>query len=32
VRLGEDRLPEFIPPSYVDPQQKPRRNRYHRRT
>jgi hypothetical protein len=26
-----DGLPEFIPPAYIDPQQLPRRNRYHRR-
>jgi hypothetical protein len=32
LRLGEDRLPEFIPPAYVDLQQRPHRNRYHRRT
>jgi hypothetical protein len=28
----KDGLPEFIPPSYIDPSQLPRRNRYHRRT
>ena len=32
VRLGADRLPEFVPPSYVDPEQRPLRNQYHRRT
>jgi hypothetical protein len=32
MRLGTDGLPEFIPPAYVDPQRKPRRNQYHRRT
>ena len=32
VRLGPDRLPEFIPPSYVDPLRLPRRNQYHSRT
>jgi len=32
VRLGADRLPEFIPPRYIDPAQVPRRNQYHRRT
>lgn len=32
VRLGPDQMPEFIPPAYVDPQRRPRRNRYHRRT
>jgi hypothetical protein len=26
-----DGLPEFIPPAYIDPDQIPRRNRYHRR-
>jgi hypothetical protein len=26
-----DGLPEFIPPEYVDSQQRPQRNRYHRR-
>ncbi|WP_344119555.1 HNH endonuclease signature motif containing protein, partial [Planosporangium flavigriseum] len=26
-----DGLPEFIPPTYIDPEQKPQRNRYHRR-
>ena len=32
VRLAPDGLPEFIPPAHVDPRQRPRRNRYHRRT
>jgi hypothetical protein len=32
VRLGPDRLPEFIPPAYIDAKQLPRRNDYHRRT
>ena len=32
IRLGPDRLPEFIPPAFVDPLQRPRRNPYHRRT
>jgi hypothetical protein len=31
VRLGTDRVPEFIPPAYVDPLRRPRRNTYHRR-
>jgi len=31
IRLGPDRLPEFIPPSYVDPEQRPRRNVFHQR-
>lgn len=32
VRLGPDRLPEFVPPPWTDPDQHPRRNRYHPRT
>ena len=32
VRLGADELPEFVPPTTIDPTQRPRRNRYHRRT
>jgi hypothetical protein len=32
VRINpKDGLPEFIPPSYVDSEQRPRRNKYHRR-
>lgn len=31
VRLAADRRPEFIPPAYVDQQQRPRRNHYHQR-
>jgi hypothetical protein len=31
VRLGPDRLPEFIPPAHTDPEQRPRRNTFHRR-
>jgi hypothetical protein len=32
VRLNPaDGLPEFIPPEYIDPEQRPQRNRYHRR-
>ena len=31
VRLGPDRLPEFRPPSFVDPDRTPRRNILHRR-
>jgi hypothetical protein len=31
VRLAPDGRPEFIPPSTVDPQRRPRRNLYHRR-
>jgi hypothetical protein len=26
VRLGKDRLPEFLPPAWLDPERKPRRN------
>jgi hypothetical protein len=32
IRLGTDRLPEFLPPAHLDPTQRPRRNIYHRRT
>jgi hypothetical protein len=32
VRLGTDKLPEFLPPAHLDPTQRPRRNIYHRRT
>ena len=32
VRLGGDGHPEFVPPSWLDPEQLPRRNHYHRRT
>jgi hypothetical protein len=32
IRINpKDGLPEFIPPAYIDPDQRPRRNRYHRR-
>jgi len=31
VRMAADHLPEFIPPLHVDPEQRPRRNRFHRR-
>ncbi|WP_306206765.1 HNH endonuclease signature motif containing protein [Actinoplanes sp. RD1] len=31
IRLGADRLPDFIPPSALDPLQRPRRNLYHPR-
>jgi hypothetical protein len=32
VRINpKDGLPEFIPPAYIDPDQRARRNRYHRR-
>ncbi len=31
VRITAEGLPEFIPPEYIDPQQQPRRNNYHRR-
>jgi hypothetical protein len=29
--IAPDGLPTFIPPRHVDPEQRPRRNRYHRR-
>ncbi|MEV1109348.1 DUF222 domain-containing protein [Micromonospora sp. NPDC049751] len=32
VQLGGDGHPEFIPPAWLDPEQVPRRNHYHRRT
>ncbi|MFF0465958.1 DUF222 domain-containing protein [Micromonospora zamorensis] len=32
IRLGDDNHPEFIPPAWLDPDQLPRRNHYHRRT
>ncbi|MFI5927492.1 DUF222 domain-containing protein [Micromonospora sp. NPDC051543] len=32
IRLGGDDHPEFIPPAWLDPDQVPRRNQYHRRT
>jgi hypothetical protein len=32
VRIAPDGLPEFVPPTWMDPQQVPRRNAYHRRT
>jgi hypothetical protein len=31
VRIAADGLPEFTPPPYIDPEQRPRRNTYHRR-
>jgi Domain of unknown function (DUF222)/HNH endonuclease len=31
VRIAADGLPEFIPPAWVDSEQRPRRNQYHRR-
>jgi HNH endonuclease len=31
ARLGSDGLPEFIPPPWIDPQRRPRRNPYSRR-
>ncbi|WP_406076465.1 DUF222 domain-containing protein [Micromonospora sp. NBC_00858] len=31
VRLGDDGHPEFVPPAWLDPDQLPRRNHYHRR-
>ncbi|MET7947197.1 DUF222 domain-containing protein [Micromonospora sp. NPDC005324] len=32
VRLAGDGHPEFVPPAWLDPEQVPRRNHYHRRT
>ncbi|MCZ7377122.1 HNH endonuclease signature motif containing protein [Micromonospora sp. WMMC250] len=32
VRLRDNGRPEFIPPAWLDPDQIPRRNHYHRRT
>ncbi|MEU1680333.1 DUF222 domain-containing protein [Micromonospora zamorensis] len=32
VRLGDDGHPEFVPPAWLDADQLPRRNHYHRRT
>jgi hypothetical protein len=32
AKLGTDRLPVFVPPPWIDPQQRPRRNLYHPRT
>ncbi|MEU8110945.1 DUF222 domain-containing protein [Micromonospora sp. NPDC048947] len=32
VQLGADGHPQFIPPAWLDPEQVPRRNHYHRRT
>ncbi|MDG4840789.1 DUF222 domain-containing protein [Micromonospora sp. WMMD967] len=32
VQLANDGHPEFVPPAWLDPQQLPRRNHYHRRT
>ncbi|MFF0314674.1 DUF222 domain-containing protein [Micromonospora sp. NPDC005252] len=32
VQLSGDGHPEFIPPAWLDPEQVPRRNHYHRRT
>ncbi|MEU8010964.1 HNH endonuclease signature motif containing protein [Micromonospora parva] len=32
VRLGGDGHPEFVPPTWLDPDRLPRRNQYHRRT
>ncbi|WP_328653673.1 HNH endonuclease [Micromonospora sp. NBC_00330] len=32
VHLAGDGRPEFVPPAWLDPEQLPRRNHYHRRT
>ncbi len=31
IRLGVDQHPEFLPPSWIDPERAPKTNRYHRR-
>ncbi|HEX2774433.1 MAG TPA: HNH endonuclease, partial [Micromonosporaceae bacterium] len=31
VRLGADGHPEFLPPAWLDPDRRPRRNQFHRR-
>jgi hypothetical protein len=31
VRVAADSLPDFVPPVWLDPEQRPRRNQYHRR-
>jgi hypothetical protein len=31
VRMADDGLPLFLPPAFIDPQRRPRRNTYHRR-
>lgn len=31
VQIGADRRPDFIPPAYLDPERRPRRNPYHPR-
>ncbi|MCK9925440.1 hypothetical protein MXD61_26805 [Frankia sp. AgPm24] len=28
IVMGEDRRPSFIPPAFIDPQRRPRRNPY----
>ena len=30
IRLGPDRRPDFLPPTWIDPRQQPRRNHTHR--
>jgi hypothetical protein len=32
ARLGPDQMPEFLPPPWIDREQRPRRNLYHPRT
>ncbi|HEX7743869.1 MAG TPA: DUF222 domain-containing protein [Micromonosporaceae bacterium] len=32
VRIAADGHPEFLPPAWLDPDRRPRRNQYHRRT
>jgi hypothetical protein len=31
IRIAADGLPEFLPPAWLDPAQRPRRNHYHPR-
>jgi hypothetical protein len=31
VHIGPDGHPEFVPPKWIDPNQTPRRNHFHRR-
>ena len=31
VRIAPDGLPEFLPPAWLDPARRPRRNQYHQR-
>ena len=31
VRMADDAMPEWLPPSWLDPEQQPRRNTVHHR-